>query len=209
MQKELDPNNFHHLWVIDFPMFERSEDDDGNILESGDKISLSATHHPFTAPRADHAVLLDEILASVEAAATSSEKKSLLEDPEVAEKLLEITAQHYDIVCNGWELGGGSIRIHQAKLQQAVFEDVLELPTLQRQSFEHLLQALSHGAPPHGGIALGLDRLVAILCGAPSLRDVIAFPKSSTGNELMTNALGPVLPEQLEEYHIQVRHEEE
>ncbi|GMF41019.1 unnamed protein product [Phytophthora fragariaefolia] len=209
LQKELDPNNFHHLWVIDFPMFERSEDDDGNILESGDKVSLSATHHPFTAPRADDAVILDEILASAEAAAARGENKSLLEDPEIAEKLLEITAQHYDIVCNGWELGGGSIRIHQAKLQEAVFEDVLELPTLQRQSFEHLLQALSHGAPPHGGIALGLDRLVAILCGAPSLRDVIAFPKSSTGNELMTNAPGPVLPEQLEEYHIKVRHEDE
>ncbi|KAG6952248.1 hypothetical protein JG688_00013368 [Phytophthora aleatoria] len=201
LQEELDPNNFHHLWVIDFPMFVRSEDDDGNILESGDKIALSATHHPFTAPRTDHAVILEEILAK-------AGEKSLLEDPEVAEKLLEITAQHYDIVCNGWELGGGSIRIHQAKLQQAVFEDVLELPTLQRQSFEHLLQALSHGAPPHGGIALGLDRLVAILCGAPSLREVIAFPKSATGNELMTNAPGPVLPEQLEEYHIHVNEEE-
>ena len=203
LQAELDPNNFHHLWVIDFPMFERSDDE--NIHANGDKVSLSATHHPFTAPRADHAVLLDDILTT----AARSDDKSLLEDPEIAEKLLEITAQHYDIVCNGWELGGGSIRIHQAKLQQAIFEDVLELPTLQRQSFEHLLQALSHGAPPHGGIALGLDRLVAILCGAPSLRDVIAFPKSATGNELMTDAPGVVLLEQLEEYHIQVRHGEE
>ncbi|CAI5744309.1 unnamed protein product [Peronospora destructor] len=204
LQAELDPNNFHHLWVIDFPMFERSEDDDGNIHANGDKISLSAIHHPFTAPRADHAVLLDEILVT----AARSDGKSLLEDPEIVEKLLELTAQHYDIVCNGWELGGGSIRIHQAKLQQAIFEDVLELPALQRQSFEHLLQALSHGAPPHGGIALGLDRLVAILCGAPSLRDVIAFPKSATGNELMTNAPGFVLPEQLKEYYIQVRHDD-
>ncbi|CAH0479848.1 unnamed protein product [Peronospora belbahrii] len=204
LQAELDPDNFHHLWVIDFPMFERSEDDNENIPASEDKISLSATHHPFTAPRADHAVLLDDILA----ATARDDKKRLLEDPEIVEKLLELTAQHYDIVCNGWELGGGSIRIHQAKLQQAVFEDVLELPTLQRRSFEHLLQALSHGAPPHGGIALGLDRLVAILCGASSLRDVIAFPKSSTGNELMTNAPGPVLVEQLEAYHIQVHHDE-
>ena len=86
---------------------------------------------------------------------------------------------------------------------------MLELPTLQRQSFEHLLQALSHGAPPHGGIALGLDRLIAMLCGAPSLRDVIAFPKSSSGNELMTNAPGPVQPEHLKEYHIQVQCEQE
>ncbi|POM64942.1 Aspartate-tRNA ligase, partial [Phytophthora palmivora] len=195
LQEELDPDNFHHLWVIDFPMFERSEDDDGNILESGDKISLSATHHPFTAPRSDDAVILNEILAAAEAAAARGEKKSLLEDPEIAEKLL-----HPQALRN--RLGGGSIRIHQAKLQQAVFEDVLELPTLQRQSFEHLLQALSHGAPPHGGIALGLDRLVAILCGAPSLRDVIAFPKSSTGNELMTSTPCADLAEKLEEHPV-------
>uniref|UniRef100_M4C0U6 Aminoacyl-transfer RNA synthetases class-II family profile domain-containing protein n=1 Tax=Hyaloperonospora arabidopsidis (strain Emoy2) TaxID=559515 RepID=M4C0U6_HYAAE len=208
LQAELDPNNFQHLWVIDFPMFGRTEDDEdgGNSIESEGSVSLSATHHPFTAPHPDHAVLLDELLGR---AAEEKETRSLLEDPLIVEQLLSITAQHYDIVCNGWELGGGSIRIHQAKLQKAVFEDVLELPTLQRQSFEHLLQALSHGAPPHGGIALGLDRLIAMLCGAPSLRDVIAFPKSSSGNELMTNAPGPVQPEQLKEYHIQVQCEQE
>ncbi|DAZ99494.1 TPA: hypothetical protein N0F65_001679 [Lagenidium giganteum] len=193
LQKELDPKNFHHLWVLEFPMFERSED-----AAEGEEAVLSATHHPFTAPQDEDLDTLKEILSAAE------QGKNLLEDPETVEKLLKIKAQHFDIVCNGWELGGGSIRIHQPKLQQQVFEDVLQLPTLQRVSFEHLLQALSHGAPPHGGIALGLDRLVAILCGAPSLRDVIAFPKSSTGNELMTNAPGPVLPEQLEEYHISV-----
>lgn len=200
LQRELDPAHFHHLWVVNFPMFERSEDDDG----SSDKAVLSATHHPFTAPTAEDAAVLTEILESLERTEDAAAKQSLLSDPATVEKLLALTAQHYDLVCNGWELGGGSIRIHQAKLQQAVFEEVLELPSLQRQSFEHLLQALSHGAPPHGGIALGLDRLVAILCGAPSLRDVIAFPKSSTGNELMTSAPGPVLTEQLEEYHIQL-----
>lgn len=205
LQKELDPANFHHLWVINFPMFERSEDEERDAsVDSGNKAVLSATHHPFTAPTDEDGKILDEILQGLEDGDDQTKKKSLLDDPETVEKLLNLTAQHYDIVCNGWELGGGSIRIHQAKLQQAVFEEVLELPTLQRQSFEHLLQALSHGAPPHGGIALGLDRLVAILCGAPSLRDVIAFPKSSTGNELMTNAPGPVLTEQLEEYHIQL-----
>lgn len=204
LQTELDPANFNHLWVINFPMFEQSEDH----LDDGETV-LSATHHPFTAPAEKDGEVLQGILDEAAAAAARGEKKSLVSDPETAEKLLELTAQHYDIVCNGWELGGGSIRIHSPKLQQAVFEDVLELPPLQRQSFEHLLQALSHGAPPHGGIALGLDRLVAILCGAPSLRDVIAFPKSSTGNELMTNAPGPVLPEQLEEYHIQVLNKSE
>lgn len=197
LQTELDPANFNHLWIIDFPMFEQSEDVEP---VEGEPAVLSATHHPFTAPSDADLLVLNEILAkhSEEGAG------SLLKDPATVDKLLALRAQHFDIVCNGWELGGGSIRIHNAKLQQVVFEDVLELPTLQRQSFEHLLEALSHGAPPHGGIALGLDRLVAILCGAPSLRDVIAFPKSSTGNELMTNAPGPVLTEQLEEYHIQL-----
>ncbi|CEG44518.1 aspartate-trna ligase [Plasmopara halstedii] len=204
LQKELDPSNFHHLWVIDFPMFERIEDNNDSFNDIGNgQISLSATHHPFTAPCSEDAVILDEILAG------KGKKQKLLEDPEIVKKLLNISAQHYDIVCNGWELGGGSIRIHQAELQRAIFEDVLDLSTLQRQSFKHLLQALSHGAPPHGGFALGLDRLVAILCGASSLRDVIAFPKSSTGNELMTNAPGPVLPEQLKEYHIQVQHKDD
>lgn len=211
LQTELDPANFHHLWVVNFPMFERSEDEDGaqSSSSSDGKAVLSATHHPFTAPAPEDAKVLAEILEALDESAANGAETSLLEDPETVEKLLGLTAQHYDIVCNGWELGGGSIRIHQAKLQQAVFEEVLELPPLQRQSFEHLLQALSHGAPPHGGIALGLDRLVAILCGAPSLRDVIAFPKSSTGNELMTNAPGPVLTEQLEEYHIQLFEKEQ
>lgn len=205
LQNELDPANFHHLWVINFPMFERTDDEEN--VNANDKAVLSATHHPFTAPKVEDAKILAEILKELEEG--GEDKKCLLEDPETVERLLSLTAQHYDIVCNGWELGGGSIRIHQAKLQQAVFEDVLELPQLQRQSFEHLLQALGHGAPPHGGIALGLDRLVAILCGAPSLRDVIAFPKSSTGNELMTSAPGPVLKEQLQEYHIQVLEKEQ
>ncbi|TYZ62867.1 hypothetical protein PybrP1_012899 [[Pythium] brassicae (nom. inval.)] len=203
LQDELDAANFHHLWVVDFPMFERSEGDDNGDEVPEHRAALSATHHPFTAPTPEDAAVLAEILAEQEAD-SATRTTSLLADPARVERLLGLTAQHYDLVCNGWELGGGSIRIHEAPLQQAVFEQVLALPPLQRQSFEHLLQALSHGAPPHGGIALGLDRLVAMLCGAPSLRDVIAFPKSATGNELMTNAPGPVLPAQLAEYHIQV-----
>ncbi|EQC36799.1 aspartyl-tRNA synthetase [Saprolegnia diclina VS20] len=185
LQKELDPFNYHHLWVVDFPMFELDEGGNG----------LSATHHPFTAPQAAHLPALQALLAT---------KHNAWEDDAMQAALLNIKAQHFDLVCNGWELGGGSIRLHSMDLQNAVLQQVLNLPEVQKKSFEHLLNALGHGAPPHGGIALGLDRLVAILCGASSLRDVIAFPKSTTGNELMTGSPGPVTPEQLLEYHIAV-----
>ncbi|KDO32847.1 aspartyl-tRNA synthetase [Saprolegnia parasitica CBS 223.65] len=185
LQKELDPFNYHHLWVVDFPMFELDEGGNG----------LSATHHPFTAPQAAHLPTLQALLST---------GQNAWEDEAMQTALLNIKAQHFDLVCNGWELGGGSIRLHSVDLQNAVLQQVLNLPEVQKKSFEHLLNALGHGAPPHGGIALGLDRLVAILCGASSLRDVIAFPKSTTGNELMTGSPGPVTPEQLLEYHIAV-----
>ncbi|OQR80601.1 aspartyl-tRNA synthetase [Thraustotheca clavata] len=186
LQEELNPLNYNHLWVVDFPMFELDDDAKG----------LSATHHPFTAPQAQHLPKLLELLGS---------GHNAWEDAKMQDELLKIKAQHFDLVCNGWELGGGSIRIHSMDLQNAVLQQVLNLPEVQKKSFEHLLHALGHGAPPHGGMALGLDRLVAILCGAPSLRDVIAFPKSTTGNELMTGSPGPVTPEQLHEYHITVK----
>ncbi|OQR99045.1 aspartyl-tRNA synthetase [Achlya hypogyna] len=185
LQAELDPFNFHHLWVVDFPMFELDADAAG----------LSATHHPFTAPQARDLPTLLELLAT---------GHNAWEDDAMQRALLDVKAQHFDLVCNGWELGGGSIRLHSMELQNAVLQQVLNLPEVQKKSFEHLLNALGHGAPPHGGMALGLDRLVAILCGASSLRDVIAFPKSTTGNELMTGSPGPVTPEQLLEYHIAV-----
>ncbi|KAF0698770.1 Aste57867_10628 [Aphanomyces stellatus] len=185
LQAELDPFNYHHLWVVDFPMFELDADGTG----------LSATHHPFTAPKECDLAKLQALLAT---------GKNAWETPEMQAELLTIKAQHMDLVCNGWELGGGSIRLHSKDLQYAVLQQVLNLPEIQKKSFEHLLDALGHGAPPHGGIALGLDRLIAILCGAPSLRDVIAFPKSTTGNELMTGSPGPVTTEQLTEYHIAV-----
>ncbi|CAK4658960.1 unnamed protein product [Aphanomyces euteiches] len=189
LQAELDPFNFNHLWVVDFPMFEM--DSNG--------IGLSATHHPFTAPHEDDLPKLKALLST---------GKNAWEDPAMQEELLTIKAQHMDIVCNGWELGGGSIRLHSMELQQSVLQQVLNMPEIQKKSFEHLLNALGHGAPPHGGIALGLDRLIAILCGAPSLRDVIAFPKSTTGNELMTGSPGPVTTDQLNEYHISVKNDQ-
>jgi aspartyl-tRNA synthetase len=164
-----------YVWVTDFPLFEL----DGNTGK------LQSTHHPFTAPHPDDLPLLWEAIES--------------KDPCRA---LGVRGLHYDLVTKGNEIGGGSIRIHDAQLQRAVFEDILELPAQQVQTFHHLLSALTHGCPPHGGIALGMDRLVSLLCGVSSIRDVIAFPKSTSGVDPMMGAPGHVTKKQLEEYHL-------
>lgn len=138
-----------------------------------------ATHHPFTSPVEEDSALLDT-------------------DPKA------VRGQHYDIVLNGCELGGGSIRIHNPALQRKVFESVLKIPQeVVNSRFGYLLRAFEYGAPPHGGIALGLDRLVAILCGTESIRDVIAFPKTQKGQDLMVDSPSPVTPKQLKDVHIQ------
>ncbi len=138
-----------------------------------------ATHHPFTAPVPEDASLLD-----------SNPKK--------------VRGQHYDVVLNGMELGGGSIRIHQPALQKKVFEDVLKIPAdVVESRFGYMLKAFTFGAPPHGGIAFGLDRMVALLCGTTSIRDVIAFPKTQRGQDLMAQSPTPVTARQLKELHIQ------
>ena len=140
-----------------------------------------SSHHPFTAPVAEDIPFL-----------TSDPKK--------------VRGQHYDIVVNGWELGGGSIRIHQPDVQKTVFEQVLQIPPEEtRLRFGYLLEAFRYGAPPHGGIALGFDRLIAILCGTTSIRDVIAFPKTAKGVDLMTDAPAPVTARQLKELYIEVK----
>ncbi|XP_030428034.1 aspartate--tRNA ligase, mitochondrial isoform X5 [Gopherus evgoodei] len=137
---------------------------------------LESAHHPFTAPH-------------------PSDTSLLYSEP------AKVRSQHYDLVLNGSEIGGGSIRIHNAEQQRFVLETVLkEDPEL----LSHLLEALKSGAPPHGGIALGLDRLICLVAGAPSIRDVIAFPKSFKGRDLMSNAPDYITPEELEPYHIQV-----
>lgn len=139
----------------------------------------SATHHPFTAP-------VEEDL------------------PRLATEPTQVRGQHYDIVLNGVELGGGSIRIHQPEVQKQLFEDVLKIPKAIADSrFGYLIKALGFGAPPHGGIALGLDRLVAILCGSESIREVMAFPKNAKAQDLMTASPAEVDPRQLRDLHLQ------
>ncbi len=140
-----------------------------------------SSHHPFTAPVAEDIPFL------------KSEPK-------------KVRGQHYDVVVNGVELGGGSIRIHQPDLQRTVFEEVLQIPPDEtRTRFGYLLEAFRYGAPPHGGIALGFDRMLAILCGTPSIRDVIAFPKTAKGVCLMTESPAGVSTRQLRDLHIEVK----
>ncbi|MHB8520260.1 MAG: aspartate--tRNA ligase [Limisphaerales bacterium] len=140
-----------------------------------------SSHHPFTAPVAEDVPLLT----------TDAHK---------------VRGQHYDVVVNGVELGGGSIRIHQPAVQKTIFEQVLQIPPETVKSrFGYLLEAFRYGAPPHGGIALGFDRLIAILCGTPSIRDVIAFPKTAKGTDLMTDSPGLVEPKQLRDLHLDLK----
>ncbi len=142
--------------------------------------SWAARHHPFTAPKDGH----EERFAT---------------DPANA------LAKAYDMVLNGWEIGGGSVRIHRQDVQAKVFEALSISPEDQRRKFGFLLDALSYGAPPHGGIAFGLDRIVTMMAGADSIRDVIAFPKTQRGQDLLVGAPAPATEPQLRDLHIRVR----
>lgn len=140
----------------------------------------SAVHHPFTAPKDGHEDWMDT-------------------DPG------RCIAKAYDMVLNGWELGGGSVRIHQADVQSKVFNALKIGPEEAQQKFGFLLDALQYGAPPHGGLAFGLDRIVTMMTGAESIRDVIAFPKTQRAQDLLTHAPSPVDEKQLRELHIRLR----
>ncbi len=140
----------------------------------------AARHHPFTAPKDGH----EDRFAS---------------DPGNA------LAKAYDVVLNGWEIGGGSVRIHRAEVQAKVFEALAISPEDQRRKFGFLLDALSYGAPPHGGIAFGLDRMATLMCGAESIREVIAFPKTQRGQDLLVDAPSAATEQQLRDLHIKVR----
>ena len=163
----IDESKYNLLWVVDFPLYEYSEEDN----------RYYAMHHPFTSPRYEDIPLMDT-------------------DPS------KVKAQAYDIVLNGTELGGGSIRIHDGKLQKKMF-DVLGMSDDEANSkFGFLLEAFKYGTPPHGGLAYGLDRMVMLLAGKDSIREVIAFPKNQNAICMMTGAPGFISEEQLEELAI-------
>lgn len=159
-----------YLWVYDFPMFEKD-------LVSG---SLSAAHHPFTAPKDDQIDLL-----------TTNPEQTI--------------AKAYDIVLNGYEIGGGSIRIHNQDLQKQIFDLLKISPDDAQKRFGHMLEAFEYGAPPHGGLALGLERMIMIYRDEPNIREVMAFPKDSKAKDLMLGAPGPMPNETIEELSLEIK----
>lgn len=165
-----DKNKFALLWVVDFPMFEWSEEEQ----------RLMAMHHPFTAPKPEDVPLLDTDAAKVKANA-------------------------YDMVCNGVEVGGGSIRIHDAVLQAKIFKTLGFTAEKAQEQFGFLMNAFKYGAPPHGGLAYGLDRWVSLFAGLDSIRDCIAFPKNNSGRDVMLDAPSRVDAKQLDELCLDVR----
>ena len=164
-----DKNRFECLWIVDFPLFEWSDEEQ----------RLMSTHHPFTMPNPDDIPLLET-------------------KPEC------VRAKAYDFVCNGIEVGGGSLRIHDSRLQEKMFQILGFTPEKAMAQFGFLINAFKYGAPPHAGLAFGLDRMVSIFAGLDSIRDCIAFPKNNSGRDVMLDAPSAISPDQLDELQLEV-----
>ena len=171
------------LWVIDFPLFEYNEEDNRWV----------ARHHPFTAPKPD------QIDTMINNDPIISDAARYLRHP-----YANIKANAYDMVLNGNEIGGGSIRIYQRELQEKMFDALGMTREEANRKFGFLLGAFEYGAPPHGGIAFGFDRLCAILGGSESIRDFIAFPKNNSGRDVMLDAPASIDDKQLKELNISI-----
>ena len=172
----IDPEKFEFLWIVEFPQFEWSEEEQ----------RFQAMHHPFTMP-------MEEDL------------EYLSPDADLS----KVRAKAYDIVLNGCEIGGGSVRIHQSDIQEKMFECLGFTKEQANEQFSFLLNAFRYGVPPHAGLAYGLDRVVMLMLGLDSIRDVIAFPKVKDSSDMMTQAPGEVTRKQLDELGIDIRSEEE
>ena len=173
-----DKNTLAFAWVVDFPLFERDE----NTKQ------LTFAHNPFSAPKAEH----------VEKLLSASAKKD-------EKELLDMRAQQYDLVCNGYELASGGVRISNPEVQRKIFEIMGLSPELTESRFGHLIHAYEYGAPTHAGIAPGLDRLLMILQNEPNIREVIAFPKTGDGRDPMMDAPSEVDKKQLDELGLEIK----
>ena len=172
-----DPNELAFAWVVDFPLFTKQTKEDF-FYGAGVKAKYAPSHHMFTAPHRDDVKLLDK-------------------DP------LKVRGLQHDLVLNGFEVGGGSIRIHDPAILEKVFE-LIGFNDKQKQQFAHMLTAFTFGVPPHGGIAPGIDRLLMAILGEPSLREVIAFPAVASGQTAVVDAPSEATAEQLKELGIKL-----
>jgi aspartyl-tRNA synthetase len=170
-----DPNLLAFCWVIDFPFFERTDSSDNPQAEG----EWTFTHNPFSAPMPEH---MDNLMGK--------------------QNLAEIITSQYDIILNGYEIGGGSIRNHRADALEKVFEVLGYAPEVINAQFGHMLRAFRQGTPPHGGIAWGFDRLIMLLQNEPNIREVIAFPKTRTGQDILMDSPSSISKKQLAELHI-------